>query len=239
LTSANRLRSNDRTQPRAMDQPAHTVAFGHSDMQWEMRSAGKTSPRTAGTRPRTTDEPSATLTGKGTAVWMPPDLVVSTGVHSATVGPGEQRDELMSSGRWRDMHKMQERPIDAPAPTVDSKVGGAWKVHPPGGRSAKPDHWGHEAPATTIAGDPRMTGRAHHYPGDQGRKPVDVTEALSDGAEAVQPVRVTVEEAAVLQSFPPGYPWQGTRTKQYQQVGNAVPPLLAYHLLRAVIGSQG
>ena len=48
--------------------------------------------------------------------------------------------------------------------------------------------------------------------------------------------RVTVAEAAVLQSFPGGHPWQGKKGKQYQQVGNAVPPRLALHALAEVLG---
>lgn len=57
---------------------------------------------------------------------------------------------------------------------------------------------------------------------------------LSEDGESV---RVTVTEAGVLQGFPPDYPWHGTKSAQYRQVGDAVPPPLAEAILRPLVAS--
>jgi DNA (cytosine-5)-methyltransferase 1 len=83
--------------------------------------------------------------------------------------------------------------------------------------------WTRKRPATTIVGSfkPEVVAAPGY------RTTVSRQNALDS-------VRVTVEEAGVLQSFPRDYPWQGAQGKRYQQVGNAVPPWMAEAVLREV-----
>jgi DNA (cytosine-5)-methyltransferase 1 len=84
--------------------------------------------------------------------------------------------------------------------------------------------WMDTRPATTIQGDPRVSG-----PGHKDGRPGSGYPRQQDGA-----IRVTPAEAGVLQTFRPDYPWHGRLGKQHMQAGNAIPPLLARALLEVV-----
>ncbi|MEU5463958.1 DNA cytosine methyltransferase [Streptomyces althioticus] len=87
----------------------------------------------------------------------------------------------------------------------------------PGRRGVRTDR----QPATTV------TGRISRFV---------VFESVGDHRPDVvrEGPRFSMNEAGMLQSFPPDYPWSGTA--KAQQVGNAVPPLFGAHLLSAALG---
>ncbi|MEV8101039.1 DNA cytosine methyltransferase [Streptomyces sp. NPDC088135] len=61
-------------------------------------------------------------------------------------------------------------------------------------------------------------------------------QTVGEGPQERRPLALS--EAAVLQSLRPDYPFQGSESKAFLQIANAVPPLLAAHALSAATGVQ-
>jgi len=57
--------------------------------------------------------------------------------------------------------------------------------------------------------------------------------------DAEQARTITIREAARLQSFPDGFIFKGSMNPAFKQIGNAVPPLFAYAIARAMRDSLG
>lgn len=122
----------------------------------------------------------------------------------------------------REGERNRERDLGQPAPTVTT--------------SAVDRNWCWDRPSTTVTTDARIHPPGHKInQGDVARFGQAEAERRYAGRSGKEAVRVTPTEAAILQSFPPGWPWQGSKTSQARQIGNAVPPLLAYHVLATVL----
>lgn len=127
--------------------------------------------------------------------------------------------ELLPSGREKVNDRTLPRPLDAPSMTVAfGHSDMRWSY-----RNGNQDHTAvrdQDQPAPTVHFGARM----------------NQVDWVADRQYDEQTVRVEVWQAGVLQSFPPDYPWRGTRTAQYRQVGDAVPPLLAAAVLGELLG---
>lgn len=105
-------------------------------------------------------------------------------------------------------------PHTAPAPALTSKSGGQWVLK-------------HNARANATIRTIDQPAATLHF----GHARNDFV--LTNGQDRRL---LTPMEGAVLQSFPEDYPWQGTKTKAFEQIGNAVPPLMAAHIASAATG---
>lgn len=109
-----------------------------------------------------------------------------------------------------------------PAPAFTAKAGGQWQ-------------WVHSRPATTLMGDSRIWPPGHKINADDRRRLGDEEAAARYGDRAgTDAIRLEVDQALALQSFRPDYPVQGTRGSRFLQIGNAVPPLLARHIVASL-----
>ena len=87
--------------------------------------------------------------------------------------------------------------------------------------------WPAYRPAAVVAGRDLNTA-----PGANGNRFNGSSKSRNDG------VRVTVAEAAAFQSMPEWYHFVGTKTSQFQQVGNLVPPLMGEAMVRRATGQR-
>jgi DNA (cytosine-5)-methyltransferase 1 len=107
---------------------------------------------------------------------------------------------------------------DEPSWTLTEKAR-SWWVLRQGARSNATSRRLDQPAATIVAGHSRRDYRWQTVgEGEQQRRPL----ALS--------------EASALQGFRPDYPFQGSESKAFQQIANAVPPLLAAHIVSAATG---
>lgn len=208
------------------------------------------------------DMPARTVAGHRSPRWLHRSedgqrrgrMVVVTGNNSATVTAGRR------TGDWRSEHKPYERDTEelavdrrrgigerdllrvvARAPGLPIATGvhdpradarrdggsGRWFVerrNDQSGSSEVDPEWPLHRPATTIA-----TRDLVADPGANANRFNGAEKSRNDG------YKITEEEAGVLQSFPWDYPWQGNRSKRFEQIGNAVPPGLAAAILREVV----
>lgn len=174
-----------------------------------------------GDRPdRLASEPGPTVTGHNRR-WK---LRAGTNANDIARPADEPAPTLRLGGRSNAVDWVNQRPAPTIVGTRRSKDGMLVGRQLPEGEGENIGGWGYERPSTTVCADPRIP-----EPGWRGNP-----EDYADGKptrSGDRAVRVTIQEAAVLQSFRPDYPWRGTKSKQFQQVGNAVPPLLAYAVL--------
>ncbi|MDX3632179.1 DNA cytosine methyltransferase [Streptomyces europaeiscabiei] len=141
-----------------------------------------------------------------------------------TWAPRPDSEIVLASRRegsgWTARHGARDnRPADAPAPTFTAEAHRwSWSLRSNNQTNATIRR--SDEPASTL------------FFGHRANECTWVAEPTVEAAgSAPEPIKITAREAGVLQSFPADYPWQGNKGQMFSQIGNAVPPRLAAHLL--------
>jgi DNA (cytosine-5)-methyltransferase 1 len=174
--------------------------------------------------------------------------------HSGTDQPVELRSRRDGPGWTASTGSRDNRSANAPAPTFTAEAHRwSWSLrtnsqaHSAVRRLDQPAgtlFFGHRSNQCLWVPEPPRPDRAHIRPTaepDSDPLTPDTADA-ADAADAAdstvpEPIRITAAEAGILQTFPADYPWAGNKSQQFTQIGNAVPPLLAGHLLAEHLGA--
>ncbi|MFD5599199.1 DNA cytosine methyltransferase [Leucobacter sp. NPDC058333] len=185
-----------------------------------------------------TERPSVTVTGGSGRQGGPDPLDGGSGARKTL----RKAQEL---GKWQGPGGVDPR---VPATTVAADprlTSRGHHNHGEQGRAVKSElvrehfeQWTMERPAPTVVATRRSAGGMliGRQLADGSRQDVgghSGVVGIKDGQLAG--VRVTVEEAAALQSFPPDLVLLGTQSERHLAIGNAVPPLMAAAILGALL----
>ena len=128
------------------------------------------------------------------------------------------------------------RSIDEPSPTQPTVRNQYLHATDPGSRAAsEPERL--DAPSPTVATTEVKDTRASAASGGDFHGGPDRASDMAYLAAGVR--RLTVEEVAALQDFPPGYPFQGNKSARYKSVGNACPRKLTAAVASGVFRALG
>jgi len=186
---------------------------------------------TSTSRWRTPEEPAGTV-GSSSEMYVADGGIPNHVEQDHAESTRQKFAEIPHGGSGNGISNRRLHP-DSPAPTITADEGAAVPpVHYIGPRPM-PNHEPSEETKLGSASDqPSCTITSRGQLRERGH-----VDSLSDGDIR----RLTVREAARLQSFPDSHVFTGNKTSQYAQVGNAVPPKLQYHLgrhlLTEVLGS--
>lgn len=201
-------------------EPAPVITGKTRSAEWVTDTGNTRSGSRSEGRSRRGDEPAPVITSRA-------DQLERRDEPPEDLRPSHYDSRQQRDTRSGDPVLARRRSVEEPAPTIAGESRNDSWVRARDGREDEPrdPDWPSKRPATTVAGDPRLA-----QPGHKNEEAMPDCPGRMEGA-----IRVSVDEAAVLQDFPLGYPWQGSRTAMYRQIGDAVPPGLARAVIREAL----